>query len=444
MAAHRPTITIIGAGLAGSLMSIYAARRGFPVVVYERRGDPREPGAADAKRSINLGLSQRGIRALDEVGLLRTIRAEVAPMRGRVVHHHDGRLSFQPYGTSAEQILHSVLRHDLNTALIRRAEDLGVTFHFGQPLRELDLDSGTALIGEAEVATEVIIGADGVHSVVRDQLPHSRTDRKTLEWGYKEVHIPAGPDGARRTDPEALHVWPGERGLIVAHPNVDGTLTGTVFLPHEGPASFATLTSPAAVRRFFTARFPDALSLMPDLVEEFLAHPVGSLHTIRTAPWHAGARVVLLGDAAHAVYPFYGQGMNSSFEDCSVLDACLAEHEDLPTAFAEFQRRRKRHTDVLAELSERNFVELRDRVSSPLYAIRKKADLVLNKLLGDRWMPLYTMISHTTVPYADALATARRQDRVLGALGAAALLAAGAGFRAARSLSTVRRRGAQC
>ncbi|WP_216207572.1 FAD-dependent oxidoreductase [Amycolatopsis aidingensis] len=445
MAANRPALTIIGAGLAGSLMSVYAARRGFPVVVYERRGDPREPGAADTGRSINLGLSQRGLRALEQAGLLETIRPAAAPMRGRVVHHHDGRLSFQPYGTSAEQILHSVLRHDLNAALINRAEQLGVTFHFGQKLRALDLETGTALVGDTEVAAEVVIGADGVHSAVRDQIPHSRTGRKTLEWGYKELHIPAGPAGERRTDPEALHVWPGERGLIVAHPNVDTTLTGTVFLPHEGQGSFATLTSPAAVREFFAGRFPDALTLMPDLVEEFLAHPVGSLHTIRTAPWHAGGRAVLLGDAAHAVYPFYGQGMNSSFEDCSVLDACLAEHgADLRTAFAEFQRRRKRHTDVLAELSERNFVELRDRVASPLYALRKKADLVLNTLLGERWMPLYTMVSHTTVPYADALATARRQDRVLGALGAAALLGAGAGIRAARSRSFVRRRGAQC
>jgi kynurenine 3-monooxygenase len=440
----EPTFTIIGAGLAGSLMAIYAARRGFPVVVYERRDDPRTPGAIDAKRSINLGLSERGLRALREVDLLETLADRIAPMRGRVVHHPDGGLSFQAYGTSEEQILRSVLRSDLNAALISRAEDLGVKFCFDTRLRRLDLDRGVAFVGDAElvVPAEVVIGADGVHSLVR-QAMGCDTVEETLEWGYREVYIPAGEPGDQRTDPDSLHVWPGEHGLIVAHPNVDGSLTGTVFLPHEGPVSFRTLDVPAKVRDFFATNYPDALTVMPDLVEEFLAHPVGSLHTIRTVPWQHGGRAVLLGDAAHAVYPFYGQGMNSSFEDCSVLDACIAAHPgDLARAFAEFQHRRKRHTDVLAELSKQNFVELRDRVGSPLYAARKRADLALNRLLGDRWMPLYTMVSHTTVPYADALARARRQDRVLTLLAAgvvsAMAVAVFAAFR--RGLS----RGDQC
>lgn len=442
MTTIQPTFAVVGAGLAGSLASIYLARRGYSTQVYERRADPRSR-SADGGRSINLGLSQRGIRALAEVGLLEKVMPHAAPMRGRVVHHPDGTLSFQPYGTDRNQILHSVLRHDLNVTLIDRAEELGVKFHFDSPLRELDLERNRMVAGDQAVPADVVIGADGVHSLVRAKIRQSEEVR-TLEWGYKEVFIPAGPAGDRRTDPGALHVWPGERGLIVAHPNVDGSLTGTVFLPHEGDVSFAKLDSAAAVERFFATAFPDALSLMPDLVEEFLAHPVGSLHTIRTAPWHAGGRVVLIGDAAHAVYPFYGQGMNSSFEDCSVLDACLAEHgTDLAAAFAAFQDRRRRHTDVLADLSEQNFVELRDRVSSPLYSLRKKADLALNKMLGDRWLPLYTMVSHTTVPYADALARSRRQNQLLTAVGATALsailTAVALGGRRFRS-----RRGAPC
>lgn len=439
----RPTFAVIGAGLAGSLASIYTARRGFPTQVYERRADPRSPSSVDGGRSINLGLSQRGIRALAGVGLLDQVMPKAAPMRGRVVHHQDGTLSFQPYGTNHDQILYSVLRHDLNVTLIDRAEELGVKFHFDAPLRDLDTARNRLVAGALTVPADVVIGADGVHSVVRQKI--RRTEQvRTLEWGYKEVYLPAGQRGDRRTDPSALHVWPGEHGLIVAHPNIDGSLTGTVFLPHEGAVSFATLDSPAKVEKFFASAFPDALDLMPDLVAEFLAHPVGGLHTIRTAPWHLGGRVLLIGDAAHAVYPFYGQGMNSSFEDCSVLDACLADHpDDLVAAFTAFQDRRKRHTDVLAELSEQNFVELRDRVSSPFYAVRKKADLALNRVLGDRWLPLYTMVSHTTVPYADALARARRQDRLLAATGAtflsAALAAVALGGRRSRS-----RRGAQC
>ncbi|WP_447008178.1 FAD-dependent oxidoreductase [Saccharothrix isguenensis] len=419
---------VVGAGLAGSLTSVYLARRGFRVRVLERRGDPRAPGAKEEGRSINLGLSQRGIVALREVGLMERLAALTVPMRGRAVHLADGTLRFQPYGLAEDQILHSVLRHDLNVALVDEAERLGVGFSWGHRVTAVDRAGAAVTTDDRTVHTaDLVVGADGAFSAVRTHLGRGRRvdlHQEFLEWGYKELLIPAGDDGEPRTELRALHVWPGDDGLIVAHPNVDGSLTATVFLPFEGEHGFAGLTEPGRVREFFARRFPDTLTLVPDVVEQFLAHPPSSLVTVRTAPWHVttedGRGVVLIGDAAHAVYPFFGQGMNAAFEDCSVLDRCLAAHpHDLPRALAEFEDSRRPHTDVLAELSKRNFVELRDKVRSPLFALRKNLDLALNRLFPTAWVPLYTLISHTTVPYGEALTRARRQDRLLGGVTAA-------------------------
>ncbi|MBW4717940.1 FAD-dependent oxidoreductase [Saccharothrix obliqua] len=431
---------VVGAGLAGSLVSVYLARRGFRVTVLERRADPRTPGAREAGRSINLGMSQRGVRALREVGLFDRIAPGTVPMRGRVVHAPDGSLSFHPYGTEEDQVLHSVFRHDLNVVLVDEAERLGVEFHWGHRVVAVDRERPAVTAegprGVVEHEARLVIGADGAFSAVRAQL--GRGTRMTLhqeflEWGYKELLIPVGDDGRPRTPLHALHVWPGERGLIVAHPNVDGSLTATVFLPFEGRDGFAGLDTHAGVADFFARAFPDVPALVPDVVEQFLAHRPASLVTIRTAPWHVptgdGRGTVLLGDAAHAVYPFFGQGMNAAFEDCSVLDRCLGAHpDDLPGALAAFEQARRPHTDVLAELSKQNFVELRDKLRSPLFVARKKADLVLHRAFPRSWVPLYTLITHTTVPYGEALARARRQDRLLGGVTAALAGAALAGL----------------
>jgi len=417
-------VVIIGAGLAGSLMAIYLARRGHEVEVYERRPDPRLRSSADGRRSINLGLSQRGMNALREVGLLDEVRTRTVPMRGRVIHSADGSLAFQPYGRDDGEALHSILRNDLNVALVERAESHPtVRFHFRHTLRRLVKEKPLVEVVDEErgharqVMADLVIGADGAFSTVRAQMHHrERADyrQEFLDWGYKELTIPAAADGAARTELFGLHVWPGGRGLMVAHPNVDHSLTCTVFLPLHGPDSFASLDTPAAVRDFFAGHFPDVPALVPDLATEFLAHPVGTLVSIRTSPWHHEDRVVLIGDACHAVYPFYGQGMNAAFEDCTVLDRCLARHpEDRAAALAEYQALRKPHTDVLADLSAQNFVELRDRLRSPWFLVRKRADLVLHRFLPRHWVPLYTMIAHRTVPYAEALRRARRQDRIL-------------------------------
>ncbi|MEU1731152.1 NAD(P)/FAD-dependent oxidoreductase [Streptosporangium sp. NPDC020145] len=416
-------ILIIGAGPAGTLLACYLVRRGFQVDVYERRPDPRLLDE-DESRSINLGLSARGIKALDDIGLMERLRPLIVPMRGRAIHLPGGALPFQPYGAHEGEILHSVLRRDLITTLVDHAEaQPGVRFHFGHRLVDLDREAAAVrLVGpegeEVGAAADAVIGADGAFSRVRARMQHGlRADLhlEFLEWGYKELTIPAADDGSARTRLEALHVWPGEDALIVAHPNRDNSLTGTLFLPFE---RFGEITDPET---FLAARFPDTRELMPYLAKEYAEHPVGHLVSVRTSHWHHRDKVALIGDACHAVYPFYGQGMNSALEDCTVLDRCLGDHpDDLGAAFAAYQRLRKPHTDVLDELSKQNFVELRDRLRSPLHLARKKADLLLARLLPGRWVPLYTMVSHTTIPYADALARARRQDASLKA-GSAAL-----------------------
>jgi kynurenine 3-monooxygenase len=283
---------------------------------------------------------------------------------------------------------------------------------------------------------DLVIGADGAFSAVRRFMQHGMPadyNQAFLPWGYKELTIPAGAPIPR----EALNVWPAAHGLIVAHPNPDGSHTGTLFLPLAGRSSFAALDSPRAVSGYFREHFPGVPALVPDLLREFAEHPVGHLVTVSTSPWCSGDGVVLVGDAAHAVYPFYGQGMNSALEDCLVLDECLARGPgDRAHALASYQRMRKPHTDVLAELSARNFVELRDGTRSPLRVARKRADDVLARLLPGTWQPLYTMVSHTSIPYADALRRAHRQSRALGV--AAAVAAAGLTAAAAAALRSER------
>jgi kynurenine 3-monooxygenase len=423
-------VVVVGSGLAGSALAALLADRGHDVEVVEQRPDPRAATGED--RSINLGISARGIRALRRLGLWEALQPALVPMRGRAIHRADGRSVTTPYGTDPSEILYSVRRADLNARLVERAR--GARFSFG--LRCTGLADGVLALTDTRTGRttgrrpDLVVGADGAFSAVRRSLQHGRPAdhrQEVLEWGYKELPIPL----------EALNVWPSTHGLVVAHPNADGSHTATLFLPHTGEPGFASLTTPGAVAAFFREHLPHFAALVPDAVEQFRAHPVGYLVTVRTAPWHADGRIVLVGDAAHAVYPFYGQGMNASLEDCLVLDECLAHRPDDPAdraaALAEFQQRRKPHTDVLAELSSRNFLELRDGTRSPLRLARNRADLTLARLFPRRWLPLYTMVSHTTIPYGDAVARARRQDRVLAAAAMTASTALGIGAAALAS-----------
>jgi kynurenine 3-monooxygenase len=431
---HRGNVAIAGAGLAGSLLAIYLGRRGFEVDVYERRADPRTLAEeASGNRSINLGLSTRGIRALTDAGVIDRVMEGAVPARGRVIHGADGSLTYQPYGKDDREILHSISRRELNIALIDEAERApGVRFHYGTRCTAIDRDTGRMRLrgedGRDVVArAEVIVGADGAFSRVRQQMQRGERaafQQEFMDWGYKELTLPAGADGASQIELNALHIWPRGGSLIVTHPNADGSHTCTLFLPFEGEESFATLRTDADVMRFFRTRFADLPPLMPALAEEWARNPTASLVTTRTAPWHYRGRVVLVGDACHAVYPFYGQGMNAALEDCTVLDACIARgNGDWQAVFAEYQSLRKRHTDALAELAKENFDELRDRVKSRSFVAQKKANIVLNRIFPTGWIPLYTMIVHTTIPYADARARAARQERILRWTGLGALAA---------------------
>ena len=435
-------MAVVGAGLAGSLFASLLADRGYRVDVYERRGDPRAGTGTANERSINLGLSARGIGALRQVGIWDALAPLLVPMRGRMIHRGTQPPRFQPYGRNPSEILHSIRRGDLNAALVDRAEKCpDVRFHFRTRCEAVDLDTATLTVvaadgTRAEHMYDFVVGADGASSVVRAHLLRGQPvsyAQEFLDWGYKELTIPAFPDGTARTPIEALHVWPGDGFLVVAHPNADRSLTCTMLLPLDSRGhwtGFDRLPTGVDAVRFAEPCLPDLLDLIPDFAAQYDAHPVSHLVTIRVGRWHHADRVVLIGDACHAVTPFYGQGMNAAFEDCVVLARCLDEQPDPGAAFAEYQRLRKPHTDVLADLCMTNFVELRDNLRRPGHLAKARADHLLNRAFPTGWRPLYTLVSHTDTPYGDAVRQARRQDRLLAGAAAAAGLAALAGVAA--------------
>lgn len=428
---------IAGAGLAGSLMAIYLGRAGYSVDVYERRPDMRTTEVPRG-RSINMALSVRGLSALDEVQMKDDILARAIPMRGRMIHAEDGTETLQPYSIHPHEVIYSVSRHELNVALLNRAAACGdVRLHFGHRLERVDSTQRRLLFeGGREVALAgPVIGADGVHSTVREEL--ERLDRFSfsqnfIDWGYKELTIPPAADGSHRLFKNALHIWPRHDFMLIALPNLDGSFTCTLFLPFEGRHSFGSLDAPAAVQAFFERFFPDAVPHLPDLQDDYQHNPTSTLAYVRCAPWHLEDQIVLLGDACHAVVPFYGQGMNAAFEDCSVLfEAIRKTAPNWRAAFRHYEFQRKRNTDALSELSLRNFEEMRDRVVSRKYLLKKQAENTLHRMFPDHWMPLYSMVTFSRLPYAEALERSRRQDRMLAAMGmgaAAGLVGIGAGL----------------
>jgi kynurenine 3-monooxygenase len=414
-------VAIVGAGPAGSLLALALAQRGCEVEVYECRSDPRKD-ITGGGRSINLGLSKRGMQALEMVGLLKEVLQRAVIMRGRAIHSLGGAVRFQPYGNSTAEVLHSIDRNELNRMLLEEAARYPlVKLNFehrlvraDKKLRELEFDAA----GQSVKALPLwVIAADGAFSTMRRELQHGERaeyHQEFLEWGYKELTLPAGRDGRSLIELTALHLWPRGHCLIVSHPNRDGSHTLTLFLPFEGEDSFASSRTAADVEALFTKYFPDLVPLLPGLIEQWMRHSPASLVTTRTAPWAFGDWAVLVGDACHAVYPFYGQGMNSAFEDCSMLMRALGEcHGDRAPGFQAYQEARRAHTDVLCELSKANFAELRQKVRSPWFLARKRLELVMHRVWPQKWVPLYTMIAHTTIPYGEALARSRRQERVL-------------------------------
>jgi kynurenine 3-monooxygenase len=428
MRGEQPDFSVIGAGLAGSLMAIFLGRAGHAVRVYERRPDPRTAGA-EGGRSINLAISARGLHALEQVGLKEQVLRGAVPMRGRMIHSPTGNLAFQPYGTSG-QAINSVSRAGLNLLLLEAAErEARLEVLFNHRLNAVDFERGTLqfITQPDPVVSGTIIGADGAFSAVRGQFQFRDRfsySQSYLAHGYKELYIPPGPGGSFQMEPNALHIWPRGGYMMIALPNQDGSFTCTLFWPFEGANGFAAIKTDTELLRFFQATYPDAVPLMPTLAHDFFANPTSSLVTVRCTPWHQGDSAVLLGDAAHAIVPFYGQGANAAFEDCVTLDECLrSTPEDRGKAFAAFEAQRKVHADAIADLALANFVEMRDHVASAGFLFKKKVEKVLHRLLPDSFVPLYTMISFSRVPYADAVARAAKQDRALRWAGGLALVA---------------------
>ena len=416
-------VVIAGAGLAGALMACCLGRAGHRVALYERRPDPRAKGFIGG-RSINLALSTRGITALEIVGLAKSVLADAIPMRGRMIHDTHGRLTFQPYSKNSDDAINSISRGGLNLTLIEAAAAIpGVEVHFDQRCEDVDLDGPAALFiheqtGErTTVDGDLIIGADGAFSAVRGRLQkQDRFDysQDYLSHGYKELTIPPGSDGDFALEPHALHIWPRPQAsggfMMIVLPNIDRSFTCTCFWPFRGPTGFEAVELAEDVRPFFEKHFPDAALLMPTLVEDFMANPTSSLVTIRCGPWHWRDKVIILGDAAHAIVPFYGQGMNAAFEDCRILDELLRVHaDDWGEALQMFYERRKPDAEAIADLALENFIEMRDKVASRAFLMKKRIEKLVHRLLPGWFTPLYNLVSFTNVPYAEARATARRQ-----------------------------------
>jgi kynurenine 3-monooxygenase len=409
-------ITLVGAGLAGSLLAIFLARRGYRVTLLERRLDPRKKGAS-AGRSINLALANRGIAALEKVGVMESLRSALIPMAGRMLHDEEGRLKLVPYGNKPHEVIYSVSRGGLNALLLDAAEATGkVSIRFG--LTVTGLDFATRRVEGAPY--DVLIGTDGSASAVRAAIlkrTGGRLDEEPLGHSYKELSIPPAAGGRFRMEKNALHIWPRGEYMLIALPNVDGSFTVTLFLPNEGEESFEVLTTPEAVRSLFTRRFADAIPLMPGFVEDFFANPTGHLETIRCAPWSFEDHVLVLGDAAHAIVPFHGQGMNAAFEDCSAFDQCL-ENPDRPWSevFAEFEERRRPNTDAIADMALENYVEMRSTVREPKFQLKKDLSFRLEERHPGRFIPRYSMVMFHTIPYAEARRRGAIQEEILDEL----------------------------
>jgi kynurenine 3-monooxygenase len=419
------TITLIGAGLNGPLLGLGLAKRGFPVEIYERRPDMRRVPIR-AGRSINLALSARGIHALRQAELWTQMQKIAIPMKGRMMHSAGSELTFQPYGKNDSEVIHSISRGDLGIALMNAAEAQGVKIRFKQRSTGMDLGTGALRIRDEEtretrtVEGGVVIGCDGSASAIRSQMVERNRcnlSQEYLDYGYKELTIKAGPEGRHLLEKHALHIWPRGNYMLIALPNIDGTFACILFLPFAGQDSFAELDTRPAVEKFFRERFPDAVPLMPDLAENFFSNPTGAMVTIRCSPWHAGGRALLLGDAAHAIVPFFGQGINCGFEDCSVFFELLARHgADWEKVFRQFGQERKIHTDAIADMAVENFVEMRDRVADPGFLARKKVERALETRYPNVFVPKYSMVTFHRVPYAVAQRRGQIQDRLLSEL----------------------------
>jgi len=431
----RSAVRIIGAGPSGALLAILLQRRGHTVELYETRPDPRGR-PPESGRSINLALADRGIHALQLAGVFRDLEQALLLMRGRLIHDADGTTSLQPYGQRPNEQIYSISRHRLNQTLLEVASRRpGVTVHFEHRFETAEFDEGRAFIRDLRqdrlisVPMDPLLATDGAGSGMRRLMSSARlidAHETDLDHGYKELSMPADAAGRHRMAPDALHIWPRGNFMLIALPNEDGSFTATLFLAKHGEVSFESLTEPAAIERFLSQNFPDTRELMPHRVAEFKDHPVGLLGTVSAGPWHYRGTTALIGDSAHAIVPFHGQGMNCCFEDCVEFDACIPKHGSWETVFAEFGAVRKPNTDAIAVMALDNYLEMRERVAHPKFRLQQALSLELERRFPHRFIPRYSMVMfHHEVPYQTALRRGTVQAALLTELtaGAASSLA---------------------
>jgi kynurenine 3-monooxygenase len=422
----RTTVRIVGAGPTGALLAILLRRRGYPVELYEARPDPRRR-PTDSGRSINLALADRGIHALRLAGVFDELKGALLPMRGRFIHPVHGHSSIQPYGQRPNELIYSISRHRLNQTLIElAAQQPGVSIHFEHRFETADFDARVALIRDlphdrlVSVPMQPLLATDGAGSLMRRRMSALRlieAHETDLEHGYKELSIPADSAGRYRMAADALHIWPRGNYMLIALPNEDGSFTATLFLARKGELSFESLTDTAAIENFLASSFPDVRELMPHCVGEFKDHPVGFLGTVSALPWHYRGVTALIGDAAHAIVPFHGQGMNCCFEDCVEFDACMERHASWESVFAEFCALRKPDTDAIATMALDNYLEMRERVAHPKFQLQQALSLELERRFPHRFIPRYSMVMfHHEIPYHTAFERGTVQAQLLAEL----------------------------
>jgi kynurenine 3-monooxygenase len=415
-------ISILGSGLIGSLLSIYLRKRGLDVNVYEKRADNRNQEYKEEGRSINMALSDRGWKSLEKVGLKEKILPLTIPMYGRKIHNEHGETTFIPYGKEG-QAIYSISRGKFNQLLMDEAEKEGVKIHFEHKIEDIDLRFNELTVSSPKnnlekISSEVIIGSDGAYSSLRNaMLKQVRFNYKQeyISHGYKELSIPPTESGEFAMDPNALHIWPRGSFMLIALPNPDKSFTCTLFLPFDGGrVSFENIRDEKDLKGVFQTYFDDAIQMMPQLTEQYFTNPTSSLIDIECYPWMLN-KSLLIGDACHAMVPFYGQGMNCGFEDCYILDTLI---EKLGTTawelvFAKFQKIRKPDTDAISQLAMENFEEMKAQVSDPKFAIRKKIEAKLHGLFPNDWIPLYTMVTFSDMPYSEAYILGKLQEKIM-------------------------------
>ena len=416
-------VIIVGAGLVGSLWAIYMSKAGYKVTIYERRSDIRK-AEISAGKSINLALSYRGWKALRGAGVDDEVKKIALPMYNRIMHDSEGNLTTQPYGKK-DQAIYSVSRGLLNSIMMTMAEEKGTAeIHYNYKCYDADLENGIvyfedALTGEKKQdQADLVFAADGAFSAIRynamQKLNRFNYSQNFIEDGYKELLLPANEDGSYKLDEKALHIWPRGRFMLIALPNEDGSFTCTLFMPYDNHEyAFNKLTNDTLVDAFFKNVFPDFHAIMPNLIENWHMHPLSSLAIVRCYPWTYG-KTALMGDSAHATVPFYGQGMNAGFEDCTVLWDLMKKHnEDWEKVFSEYQQTHKPNGDALQDLSLHNYHVMRDYVADPKFLLQKKIEARIFEKHPDKWMPLYSQVTFSHIPYSEAIAIGKKQDKIM-------------------------------